>query len=356
MPAQDSTPNPALDRYRRQTRYQPFGEAGQSRLLASRVLVCGCGALGSVIAETMVRAGVGFVRVVDRDFLELDNLHRQVLFDEADVAAGLPKAAAAATHLRQINSQVDVEPVVEDVTHQNIRRLADDADLLLDGTDNFQTRYLLNDYALWAGKPWVYGGCIGAEGQTMTILPDITPCLACVMPEPPPASVTPTCETAGVLGPIVHVIASLQAMEGLKILSGHPEARNPGLTVVDLWHYQLRSVGLAALTGNKDCPVCKHRDFAWLDGRRGAAAISLCGRNAVQISANLDMASSCQPQQLDVLAEKLRSVGEVTSNPFMVRLAVAGYVISIFADGRAIVSGTDDISVARAVHARYVGA
>jgi adenylyltransferase/sulfurtransferase len=352
----DTPPNPSIDRYRRQTCYRSFGEAGQCRLVASRVLVCGCGALGSVIAETLVRAGVGFVRVVDRDFLELDNLHRQVLFDEADVAAGLTKAAAAATHLRQINSQVEVEPVVQDVTHRNIHRLAGDVDLLLDGTDNFQTRYLLNDYALWAGKPWVYGGCIGAEGQTMTILPDVTPCLACVMPQPPPASAIPTCETAGVLGPIVNVIASLQAMEGIKILSGHPEAINPGLTVIDLWHQQLRSVGLAALAERNNCTVCKQRDFAWLEGRRGAAAISLCGRNAVQISPALDSDIAPQSLQLEELARKLRPVGQVTSNPFLVRLAVEEYVISIFADGRAIVSGTDDIAVARAVHARYVGA
>ena len=352
---------PSLDRYRRQIRFRPLGEDGQSRLVAARVLVCGCGALGSVIAETLVRAGVGFVRVVDRDYLELDNLHRQVLYDEADVAAGMPKAIAAATHLRQINSQVKVEPVVEDITHQNIRRLADDVDLILDGTDNFQTRYLLNDYAICSGKPWVYGGCIGAEGQTMTILPGSTPCLACVMPQPPPASVTPTCETAGVMGPIVNVIASLQAMEALKILSGHPEARNPGLTVIDLWHHQMRSVGLAALAADNQCSVCKQRDFAWLDGRHADGAISLCGRNAVQISPAAasslsDPTAAVQPLQLEELANKLRSVGQVVGNPFLVRLTVEEYVISIFADGRAIISGTDDISIARAVFARYVGA
>ena len=190
----------------------------------------------------------------------------------------------------------------------------------------------------------------------MTILPGVTPCLACVMPEAPPASAIPTCETAGVLGPIVNVIASLQAIEAIKILSGHPEARNPGLTVIDLWQHQLRTVGLAALAETGDCAVCKQGDFSWLDGRRGNAAISLCGRNAVQISPTLDSSTAAQPVQLDKLAQKLRSVGQVTSNPFLVRLAVEEYVISIFADGRAIISGTDDITVARAVHARYVGA
>jgi len=230
-------------------------------------MVCGCGALGSVIAETLARAGVGFLRVVDRDYPELDNLHRQVLYEEADVASGLPKAVAAEAHLRRINSQVEVESFVEDVTYRNIRHLADDVDLLLDGTDNFPTRYLLNDYALSVGKPWIYGGCLGAEGQTMTILPGLTPCLACVMPELPPAN-TPTCETIGVLGPIVRVVASLQAIEAIKILSGRSEVCNPGLTVIDLWRCRSRTIGLAALTGSDDCSVCKDRDFAWLEGRR----------------------------------------------------------------------------------------
>lgn len=340
-----------FERYSRQVRFAPLGEAGQRQLSAARVLVCGCGALGSVIAETLARAGVGFLRLVDRDFLETGNLHRQILYDESDVAEGLPKSAAAAKRLRQINSQVQVEAVVEDVTFKNIRPLADDVDLLLDGTDNFQTRYLLNDYAQATGKPWVYGGCIGAEGQTMTIVPSKTPCLACVMPEPPPASVTPTCETAGVLGPIVNVIASIQAMEALKILSGNAAARNRGLTVVDLWRNELRTVGLAALAESSHCPVCQQREFAWLEGRRGDEAVTLCGRNAVQISP-----TTRQSIQLSQLAEKLKEVGRVTGNPFLVRVMIEDFTITVFADGRAIVSGTDDLAAARALHARYVGA
>ncbi len=340
-----------LDRYRRQIRFDPLGEKGQRKLMAARVLVCGCGALGSVIAETLVRAGVGFVRIVDRDFVELDNLHRQVLFDERDVANHLPKSIAAACRLNKINSQVEIEPVVADVNFKNIRTIATDADLLVDGTDNFQTRYLLNDFSQATGKPWIYGGCIGAEGQTMTILPGETPCLACIMPEPPPASATPTCETAGVLGPIVHVIASLQAIESLKILSGNSESRNRGLTVVDLWRNELRTVGLSEMSNSNNCVVCQQKNFAWLEGRRGDHAISLCGRNAVQI-----LPSSNSPIQLTDLAAKMQAVGEVTSNDYLVRVATGDFNITVFADGRAIVAGTEDVTTARSVYARIVGA
>lgn len=208
-------PKPAdnLDRYVRQMRFTPLGEEGQRRLAAARALVVGCGALGSVVANTLARSGVGFLRLVDRDFLELNNLQRQVLYDEADVAAGLPKAVAAEARLQRINSQIEIEAVVADVEHTNVLDLVGDVDIVLDGTDNFQTRFLINEAAVKLGKPWVYGGCIGAEGQSMTILPGETACLACLMPEPPPPGATPTCDTAGIVAPIVNVVASIQAME-----------------------------------------------------------------------------------------------------------------------------------------------
>jgi adenylyltransferase/sulfurtransferase len=340
-----------LDRYRRQVRFAPLGEDGQRKLLAARALVCGCGALGSVAADLLVRAGVGFVRIVDRDFLEADNLHRQVLFDEADVAAELPKAVAAARRLAKINSAVAVEPAVADVTAANIRALADDVDLIVDGTDNFETRFLLNDYAASTGKPWVFGGCVGAEGQVLAILPGETPCLACLTPEPPPADTQPTCETAGVIGPIVSVIAALQAAEALKILSGRREAVNRRLTLVDLWRNELRTIGVSQVRGPTGCRACGQRDFPWLDGRRGVAATTLCGRNAVQLtSANADRVSLAE------LAGKLRDVGRVTANPYLLRCEVEGYRLTVFADGRTIVGGTADPAEARAVHARYVGA
>jgi molybdopterin/thiamine biosynthesis adenylyltransferase len=341
---------PEFDRYRRQIRFAPLGEAGQRRLAAARVLVCGCGALGSVASDLLVRAGVGFVRIVDRDFLEADNLHRQVLFDETDVAEELPKAVAAARRLAQINSSITIEPAVADVTAANIRSLADNVDAIVDGTDSFETRYLLNDYAIANGKPWVFGGCVGAEGQMLAILPGETPCLSCIMPEPPPAEAQPTCETAGVIGPIVSVVASLQAAEALKILSGNIAAVNRRMTIVDLWRNELRSIGVASLRDGSSCRTCGQRDFPWLEGRRGVAAISLCGRNAVQLSSE-----SADGVSLVELASKLRQVGRVTANAYLLRCEVDKYRLTVFADGRTIVGGTADPAEARVEHARYIG-
>lgn len=338
-----------LERYRRQMRYAPLGAEGQRKLLDSRVLICGSGALGCVIADTLVRAGVGFVRLVDRDFVELDNLHRQMLFSEQDADKGLPKAVAAVSRLGQVNSQVTVEPVVADLCATNIRSLADDVDLIVDGTDNFETRYLLNDYAVASGKPWIFAGCVGTEGQMLAIVPGETPCLSCILPEPPPATAQPTCETSGVLAPIVNIIASLQAMEAIKLLSGNREQVNPAMTLFDLWNNQIRTIGVAA-SRNADCPTCGRREFPWLQGQRGSAVTRLCGRNSVQISPQAG-----EHVDLQVLAARLRPVGKVTVNPFLLRLAVEDYVITLFADGRAIVGGTDDPAQAKTVLARYVG-
>jgi len=344
-----SANNPQLARYQRQARFAPLGEEGQRKLMAGRVLICGCGALGSVVADTLVRAGVGLVRIVDRDFVETSNLHRQVLFDERDAAAQLPKAVAAAERLSHVNSDVQIEPVVADLNATNIRTLADNMEVIVDGTDNFETRYLVNDYAIETGTPWVFGGCVGAEGQTLAIVPGETPCLACIMPEPPPAAAMPTCETAGVLGPIVNVIASLQAIEAIKLLSGNRDQLNPALTIVDLWNNQIRSIGVSA-GRTESCPTCGQGKLDWLAGRRGSSVTRLCGRNSVQISP-----TSAAPVNLQSLAEKLRSVGQVTSNAFLVRLEVESYLLTIFADGRTIVGGTDDPAVARTVLAKYVG-
>jgi len=302
------------------------------------------------VAETLVRAGVGFVRIVDRDFLELNNLQRQVLYDEQDVADGLPKAIAAANKLRRINSEVQIEPIVADVTHHNIGELAADVDAIVDGTDNFATRFLLNDFAVKNNKPWVYGGCIGAEGQTMTILPGETACLACLMSDVPPPGTTPTCDTAGIIGPIVNVIASIEAAEALKILSGHREAVSRRLTIIDLWDNQVRAVDLNRLRDSGDCRVCKHNEFAWLGGERGDTSAVLCGRNAVQLSAKGTIAS------LDEIAARLKGVGSLQQNAFLLRLTLDDYVLTVFPDGRTIVAGTNDVARARSLHARYVGA
>jgi molybdopterin-synthase adenylyltransferase len=339
-----------LQRYARQIRYAPIGQQGQRRLSAGRALVCGCGALGSVIAETLVRSGVGFVRVVDRDFLELNNLQRQVLYDEQDVASGLPKAIAAANKLAKINSQVTIEPVVADVDYTNVMELTDAVDVILDGTDNFEIRMLLNDVALKRGIPWIYGGCLGAEGQTMTIIPGETACLRCLMTDTPPPGTTPTCDTAGILAPIVNVIASLEAGEALKILSGNLAAISRQLSIIDVWDNRVRHVSLDAARASGQCPACGKGEYPWLDGTRAGHSAILCGRNAVQLSP-----SQRADTPLAKLAEKLSAVGPVTQNRYLVRVAVDPYVLTIFADGRAIISGTDDIATARTVYAKYVG-
>ena len=258
-----------LERYARQMRYPPIGVEGQRRLLASRVLVVGCGALGSVLANTFARSGVGTLRIVDRDFLELNNLQRQVLYDEQDVASGLPKAIAAKNRLEHINSQIKIEAIVADVAQRNIGQLVQDVDLIADGTDNFEIRYLLNDAAIYWRLPWVYGGCIGAVGQSMTILPGETPCFRCLHPEPPPPGTTETCDSAGILAPIVNVIASIQACESLKILTGHRDAVCRELQVFELWDNRIRQIKLDALHEHNQCPACVKRKFEWLTGRAG---------------------------------------------------------------------------------------
>ena len=339
-----------LQRYARQIQYPPLGQDGQRRLMESRALVCGCGALGSVLANTLARAGVGHLRLVDRDYLELNNLQRQVLYDEQDVASGLPKAIAARNRLRKINSQIHIEALVADVDHANICELIDGVDMILDGTDNFQIRFLVNDVAVKHGVPWVYGGCIGAEGQTMTILPGETPCLRCLMQDCPPPGTTPTCDTAGILGPIVNVIGSLEASEAIKVLSGHRDAVSRWLTVFELWDNRIRQVNIESLKDTVDCPTCTGREYPWLDGQRGSHTAVLCGRQAVQLTF-----PGRQQLSLSALAQQLVGVGRVTRNPYLLRLAVDDYELTVFPDGRAIIAGTDDVTEARTVYAKYIG-
>lgn len=339
-----------VDRYARQSRFAPLGDEGQQRLQTSTALIVGCGALGTVIANTLVRAGVGTVRMVDRDFVELTNLQRQVLFDEADVTNGLPKAIAAANKLRVINSDVTIEPFVADVSHENLAKLAEGVGVIVDGTDNFETRLLINDYAISSGTPWVYGGCVGAEGQVLAILPGETACLTCLVPEPPSPGTTPTCDTAGVLGPAVNVIASIQALEAMKILAGKLDAVNRQLTVIDLWRNRIRQLSVDNLHHPGTCPTCHDRKFPWLTGDRGSQAAVLCGRNAVQLRPSV-------PTVIDLpaMAKRLESIGSVTLNPFLLRLKVDEYEITLFADGRAIVGGVEEESRARSVYAQYIG-
>lgn len=338
-------------RYVKQARFAPLGEAGQARLQNSCALVCGCGALGSVLADTLTRAGVGHIKLVDRDFVELSNLHRQVLYDERDVADVLPKAIAAQRKLQQVNSVIRIEAEVCDVDHTNIERLLSGVDCICDGTDNFETRFLLNDVSHARSIPWVYGGCVGAEGQQMTIIPGETPCLRCLIGEVPPPGTSPTCDTVGVLGPIVNVIASTQAMEAIKILSGNRQSISRTLNIFDLWDSRMRQIKLDGLRDQSQCLTCQQHDYSWLRGEKVGQSSVLCGRNAVQLSPP-------ERQQLDLahLREKLQSLGKVTANPFLLRVEVEGYTLTLFADGRTIVGGTEDVAVAKTVHAKYIGA
>ncbi|MHB1423562.1 MAG: ThiF family adenylyltransferase [Gemmataceae bacterium] len=340
----------SLERYSRQIRFPGIGEDGQRRLLHSRVTLCGCGALGTVLANALVRAGVGHLRLIDRDFIETSNLQRQVLFDERDVADNLPKAEAAARKLAAINSSVHVDPVVADIDRTNILDLTHDADLILDGTDNFEIRYLINDVAVKLGKPWVYGGCIGSHGQTMTILPGETPCLRCVFEAAPAPGEAGTCETAGVLGPMVNIIASFQATEAFKILTGRRDKINRELLYFDIWDNVQRRIKIAPLLGKVDCPCCKHRRFEWLDGAHGSQTTSLCGRNAVQVSHRT-------PAKLNFeeMAGHLEKMGEVSYNRFLLKFNVESYEFTVFPDGRAIIKGTADVDKARTLYAKYIG-
>jgi adenylyltransferase/sulfurtransferase len=343
--------DPSLERYSRQVRFHGVGEAGQRKLLAARVTLCGCGALGTVLANALVRAGVGHLRLVDRDFIETSNLQRQVLFDEKDVADNLPKAEAAARKLASINSGVRVEPVVTDVDRTNIVGLVEDAELILDGTDNFEIRYLINDVAVKLGKPWVYGGCLGSHGQTMTILPGETPCLRCVFEAAPAPGEVGTCETAGVLGPIVNIIASLQATEAIKILTGRREQVNRELIYLDVWDNVQRRIRIAPLLGKVDCPCCQRRNFEWLEGQHGSQTTSLCGRNAVQVSHRTPARLS-----FEEMAHHLRAMtAQVSYNRFLLKFNVEGYEFTVFPDGRAIIKGTADEDRARTLYAKYVG-
>ena len=342
------------ERYSRQVRVPGIGKAGQELIGNSRVTLCGCGALGTVIANHLVRAGVGFVRIVDRDFVEISNLQRQVLFDESDVTNNMPKAVAAANKLRAVNSAVTIEPVVADIDRTNILELCKDADVILDGTDNFEVRYTINDAAVKLGIPWIFGGAVGTEGQTMTIIPGETPCLRCVFEASPGPGEVGTCETAGVLGPAVAVVASYQAAEALKILAGKKEAINRELVLFDLWQNTGRRVKIARLLEKRNCPCCKQRKFEWLEGEHGTQTTSLCGRNAVQVSHRVSGKLS-----LEDLSKQLGVSGQVSFNRFLLKfqLKEAGndYEFTVFPDGRAIIKGTDDTEKARTLYAKYIG-
>ncbi|HYK88674.1 MAG TPA: ThiF family adenylyltransferase [Acidobacteriota bacterium] len=335
-------------RYSRQVLFDGIGPQGQARIMASRVALVGCGALGTVQASLLVRAGVGTLSIIDRDFVEESNLQRQILFDEEDVRALLPKAAAAERKLRVVNSLVKVEGVVEDVNASTIVRLLEGFDLIVDATDNFDTRFLLNDYSVKTGIPWIYGACVGSYGLTFPVLPGETACLRCVLENSPSAALAPSCDTVGVIGPIVGTIASLQAAEALKILAGRRDRINRRITTLDLWGNQHNAVELPGR--DPECACCVRHEFPYLEGALGSDATNLCGRNSVQIrrrdGARID---------LEDLERRLSPLGKVQRNRFLLKASIDDYQLSVFADGRAIISGTHDLAVAKSLYARYVG-
>ncbi len=334
------------ERYSRQILFPGIGEAGQEALMASRVAIVGCGALGTFHAAALARAGVGTLTIIDRDSVEPSNLHRQWLFEEADAADALPKAAAAERRIARINSGVRVRGIAADLTAANAAELLEGAQLLLDGTDNFDTRYLINDFAVSRGVPWIYGAAVGSYGLTMTILPGRTACFRCVYPEPP-SGAQPTCETGGILGAVVAAVASLQVAEALKILTGRTDLAARHITTMDVWDGGgVRQISMPAR--DAECPACGRREFPYLDETR-RAPVSLCGRNAVQVHERE------RPIDLLQLKARLEPLGTVAANEFALRFSAPPYEMTVFPDGRAIVKGTSDPGVARSLYAKYLG-
>ncbi len=360
-----------LSRYHRQMLLPGFGTEGQRKLLASTALILGCGALGTVSANMLARAGVGHLVIVDRDFIELTNLQRQVLFDEQDVADAIPKAEAARRKIASINSQVRVTAIVDDLNHTNMEQYAAGADVLLDGLDNFETRYLANECAVKHGIPYLYGGAVGTVGMAYAILPHTrngdaaweldganskaTPCFRCLFEQAPPPGQSPTCDTVGVLGPVVSIIANFQATEALKILTGNLDRVCPTMLSMDLWDNTITQLKVGRAWEDGDCPCCKHQNFEFLEGKSGSSTTTLCGQDAVQLTHRqrtgaLDFAG---------ISGRLQQHGRVRANEFMLRAEIRDndkvYELTLFADGRAIVKGTGEAGVARGIYAKYVG-
>ncbi len=337
-------------RYSRQLLLKEIGREGQRRLEGARVAVIGIGALGSVSSNMLARAGAGTLRLIDRDFLEINNLQRQILFDENDLRANLPKAVAARNKLSQINSEIKLEAEVADLNAASAEELLNGVDLIVDGTDNFETRFLINDYALSKKIPWIYGGAVRMEGMSYVVIPGEGPCLRCLFGEAPPTEHIQTCDQVGILAPVAHLIASFQTIEAIKILSGQNDFVDRQLWKVDLWSRQFKAISVDHLRSSP-CSGCAEKDFPYLTKKPGASAVSLCGRNAVQI-----MTPRSSKINFKKLAEKLKSKAEVSFNDYLLRFQSEPYEITIFANGRAIVKGTEDAGQARSLYAKFIGA
>jgi adenylyltransferase/sulfurtransferase len=339
----------ASDRYHRQILLPQIGAEGQQRLRAARVLLVGCGALGTVIAEQLVRAGIGLLRICDRDVVELTNLQRQTLFCEGDV--DWPKAIVAAQRLAKINSKVEIDPKVVDLHSENVEPLCSDVNLIVDATDNVETRYLLNDAAVKLGLPWVYGACVGTSGQLMPIIPGRSACLRCVFPTPPGPGELPTCDTAGVLASAASIVASLQVVTAIRLLADDATFV-PELTRIDVWPLRVTSTSIAEARRD-DCMTCGQRRFEFFDRRVGGGATTLCGRNTVQIRP----AGITSKLDLGAISGRLEPVGDVSPLAELVRCTFheGGLSLTLFPDGRALVHGTSDTALARSIYAKYVG-
>lgn len=336
------------NRYSRQILFDGIGKDGQEKLLKSRVFVVGCGALGASHAESLARAGVGFLRIVDRDFVEFSNLQRQTLYSESDANERLPKAVAAMSRLTKINSDIEIDAIVADVNNSNIESLVEDVDLIIDGTDNFQVRYLVNDACVKLDKVWIYGAAVSSYGTTMTIIPNETPCLRCIFEELPSVGTSPTCDTAGVVQPIISTVSAVQVSEALKILVGKTDKLHKSLMQFDVWENDWRKIRLRK--PNEDCQTCGRKNFEFLEASNQDFFTALCGRNAVQIQP-----PNSRQIDLQKLADKLKNLGELKLNDYLLRLNVEDYELTVFKDARAIIKGTDDLTVARSVYAKYIG-
>lgn len=366
------------DRYHRQMLLPQIGAAGQQRLREAHALIVGCGALGSVLVDLLARAGIGRLTIVDRDLVELTNLSRQVLFDERDVEQGMPKAEAARARVAAINRDVQVHAHVDDFSPRNAERYIAGVDLILDGLDNFQTRYVLNDLAVKHGLPYVYGGAVGTTGMTMTILPHAakrqakggcvqwsaaqsTPCLRCVFPEAPPPGTSPTCDTAGVLATAVSTIAAQQVTSAIKLIVGDIDSLDRRLISIDVWSNASHAFDVGAARDGGQCPCCVQGHFEFLEGVAGGATTSLCGRNAVQVTPPPD--STLAALDLATVARRLAPHGRFISNRFLLRGVLDGVradrgeliELTLFPDGRAIIKGTNEPQVARGIYDKYVG-
>ena len=336
------------ERYSRQILFSGIGEDGQRQLLQSRALIVGCGALGSAHAESLARAGVGKLRIVDRDFVEASNLQRQTMFTERDADERIPKAVAAANHIREINREIEVDAEIADVNQSNIERLIKDCDVVLDGTDNFATRYLINDACVKHEINWIYGAAVGSYGVTMTIRPHQTPCLRCVFEEAPPAASAPTCDTAGVIMPIISIVAAVQVAEALKLLTGRLDDLHRSLMQFDVWRNEWRKINPGPPSPN--CPTCAAGRFETLEAASGDFAAVLCGRNAVQISP-----ASATRLNFEELANRLRVTGEVKFNDYLLCFRTGDFELTVFQDARSIIRGTSEITTARSLYAKYIG-